>query len=138
MNSILFEEEELLKHLASLKWKDGFRCRNCGHTNAISGKRLFSKRCTRCKHEESASAHTLFHNCKFPLIKAWQITSLILEGNPFSSNKQAEELGITTITCWKFKDKIETAIQRYKTLNPGEDILIDKLLFNDGRNSDFK
>ena len=32
-----------------------------------------SRRCTRCKTEESATAHTIFHNLKFPVNKAFYI-----------------------------------------------------------------
>ena len=58
------EEGNCLEFLASEKWKDGFVCRHCGHTNYCKGKKPYSRRCTRCKREESPTAHTIFHHCR--------------------------------------------------------------------------
>ncbi|MCK4287884.1 MAG: transposase [Bacteroidales bacterium] len=55
------DENKCLQYLADLKWKDGFVCRKCGHTNFCKGKTPFSRRCTKCKHDESATSHTVFH-----------------------------------------------------------------------------
>jgi hypothetical protein len=67
-------KESCLSYLASKKWEKGFVCRKCGHTNSCKGDQPFSRRCTRCKHLESATAHTLFHACKIPLPEAFRLT----------------------------------------------------------------
>ncbi|MFT4565408.1 MAG: ribonuclease BN (tRNA processing enzyme), partial [Saprospiraceae bacterium] len=40
------------------------------HTNACKGDGLHTKKCTRCHYQESVTAHTLFHRCRFSLVKA--------------------------------------------------------------------
>ena len=59
-----------LSVLADLKWKDGYACSNCGSANYCKGKQPYSRRCTKCKKDESATANTVFHRCKFSLRKS--------------------------------------------------------------------
>lgn len=101
------DSEKVLKFVADVKWKDGFECRNCGHTNFCEGKTPHSRRCTRCKKEESATAHTIFHNIKFPVNKAFYIAyNVCVEGNELSSYNFSDHLGLNQMTCWKFKRRI--------------------------------
>jgi hypothetical protein len=101
------DSEKLLKFVADVKWKEGFECRNCGHTNFCEGKTPHSRRCTRCKKEESATAHTIFHNIKFPVNKAFYIAyNVCVEGNELSSYNFSDQLGLNQMTCWKFKRRI--------------------------------
>ena len=111
IGTIAFEEhfdteEKCLAYLAEEKWKEGFVCRKCGHTNFCKGKKPHSRRCTRCKTEESATAHTIFHKCKFPLTEAFRITYLVCHNPDISSIKISEEINLRHMTCWKFKKKI--------------------------------
>ncbi len=108
----LFEDDEkVLKLLADIKWKNGFVCRSCGHTNFCEGKTPHSHRCTKCKKEESATAHTLFHNIKFPVRKAFYIAwSVCVNRSSFSSNNFSEMLAINPMTCWKFRKRIQKCI----------------------------
>jgi predicted Zn-ribbon and HTH transcriptional regulator len=101
------DSEKVLKFVADVKWKEGFECRNCGHTNFCEGKTPHSRRCTRCKKEESATAHTIFHNIKFPVNKAFYIAyNVCVEGNELSSYNFSDQLGLNQMTCWKFKRRI--------------------------------
>ena len=70
LEELFNSDEKCFEFLAELKWSDGFTCRKCGNTNYCSGKSLYSRRCTKCKTEESATTGTIFHNCKFPISKA--------------------------------------------------------------------
>lgn len=107
------DSEKVLKFIADIKWKDGFVCRNCGHTNYCEGKSPHSRRCTRCKKEESASAHTIFHNIKFPVNKAFYIAyNVCVKGNSFSSYNYSDQLGLNQMTCWKFRKRIQDCIIR--------------------------
>lgn len=106
--------EKVLKFVSDIKWKDGFACRKCGHTNYCEGKSTSSRRCTRCKTEESATAHTLFHNIKFPVNKAFFIAyNVCVLGNDFSSYNYSEQLGLNQMTCWKFRKRIKECIARH-------------------------
>jgi len=108
----LFEDsEKVLKFVADVKWKDGFVCRKCGHTNFCEGKSPSSRRCTRCKSEESATSHTLFHNIKFPINKAFYIAyNVCVLGNDFSTYNYSDQLGLNQMTCWKFRKRIKDCI----------------------------
>ena len=53
--SMFSTEDDCLKFITEQKWSGGFVCRKCGHTNFCKGKTAYSRRCTRCKSEESAT-----------------------------------------------------------------------------------
>lgn len=99
-------EESCLQFLADYKWKDGFICRKCGHDNFCKGKKPHSRRCTRCKAEESATAHTVFHKCKIPLADAFRLAQLVCSNPEISSYEISRIFDKRQMTCWKFKTKI--------------------------------
>ena len=109
---LFVNDNTCLELLAKLKWSKGFVCKNCGHTNSCSGKKPHSLRCTRCKHEESATAHTIFHNIKFPVSKAFFIAFEVCQKRQnVSSYEFARRLELRQMTCWKFKEKVLKAIK---------------------------
>jgi hypothetical protein len=99
-------EEEILGMLAAIKWRDGFVCRKCGHTHFCKGKRPHARRCTKCKTEESAVAHTVFHRCKIPLTEALIIASAVCCKPDISTYELSRKMSKRQMTCWKFKAKI--------------------------------
>ncbi len=107
-------EKQCLEFLANEKWDKEFVCKKCGHTNYCKGKTPFSRRCTRCKSDESATAHTPFHGCKIPITVAFQMTYQICHQPDISSYKLAEKHDIRQMTCWKLKKKISECL----TQNP--------------------
>jgi hypothetical protein len=119
-------DEKCLAYLAEKKWKQGFSCRKCGHTNYCKGKKPYSRRCTRCKSEESATAHTIFHKCKFPLTEAFKITYLVCHNPDLSTNKIAQRLDMRQMTCWKFKKKIMDCIDARGDINVLEKATLKK------------
>lgn len=119
-------EEKCLAYLAENKWENGFSCRKCGHTNFCKGKKPYSRRCTRCKSEESATAHTIFHKCKFPLTEAFKITYLVCHKPDLSTNQLAQKLDMRQMTCWKFKKKILDCIDARGDINLLEKATIKK------------
>ncbi len=109
--SLFNNDEKCLELLAKIKWGDDFTCSKCGNTNYCKGKTPFSRRCTKCKKDESATAHTIFHNVKFPISKAFYIAYQICnENKKISSYEFARNLSLRQMTCWKFKDKVSKAI----------------------------
>ena len=111
------DEETCLKFLADFKWKEGFRCRKCGHTNYCKGKTPYSRRCTRCKKEESATAHTIFHRCKIPMTKAFEMAFMVCSMPEISSGTISKKLEIRQMTCYTFQKKIKLCL-RDKTQVP--------------------
>lgn len=110
--SVFSSEEKCLELLAEEKWQNGFKCRKCGHTNYCRGKTPHSRRCTRCKHDESATAHTIFHRCKIPLTEAFEIAYMVCTDPEISSYNLARKLEKRQMTCWKFKKKVTECIEK--------------------------
>ncbi len=115
------ENEDCLQFLAEKKWADGFTCKKCGHVNFCKGKSPFARRCTRCKHEESATAHTIFHRCHIPLTEAFRIVYMVCNDPSVSTYEISRQLELRQMTCWKLKTRLMECIRR-----KGEvDILLD-------------
>ncbi|NLO71760.1 MAG: transposase [Porphyromonadaceae bacterium] len=129
IQSLCTDNDKALRFIADIKWEKGFVCRKCGHTNFCSGKTFAARRCTRCKKEESATAHTIFHNCKFPVNKAFYIVyTVCIEKKRLSANDLASELELNPITCWKFRKKIQECVERYQNSSVDEINLIDIII----------
>ena len=128
IQSLCTDSDKAHQFIADVKWENGFVCRNCGHTNYCSGKSYASRRCTRCKKEESATANTIFHNCKFPLNKAFYIVyTVCFEKRKMSAAELSDKLEINPMTCWKFRKKIRQCVQRQQE-NPNDDVDIMEIL----------
>ena len=105
--SQLFDQEEkCLAILSGEKWKAGFICRHCGNTNYCKGKKLFSRRCTRCKREESATAHTIFHHCRIPLSKAFELAYVVCTSPGLTVAGLSQDVATRQMTCWKFRKQV--------------------------------
>jgi hypothetical protein len=129
LQELFSSDEKCLEFLGELKWADGFTCRKCGNTNWCEGKSPHSRRCTRCKTEESSSAGTIFHNCKFPISKAFYIAYNVCKGKEeISSYEFARRLALRQMTCWNFKTKIRNALNSIDSLTEIEKSSIEKIL----------
>lgn len=110
-------EEHCLSYLANEKWQGGFVCKKCGHTNSCEGRQPYSRRCTKCKHQESATAHTLFHGCKISLPEAFKLSFMVCQNPDISSHEIGRVMEIRQMTCWKFKKKIMECVDGKGQLN---------------------
>lgn len=112
LEELFQSDDKCLEFIAGLKWSEGFICRKCGNKNHCPGKTPHSRRCTRCKSEESATSGTMFHNCKFPVSKAFYIAYNVCKSNmDISSYEFARRLSLRQMTCWKFKDRIKKTLE---------------------------
>ncbi|MGI6338796.1 MAG: transposase [Bacteroidales bacterium] len=131
LDELFNNDDKCLEFLADLKWEDGFTCRKCGNTNSCPGKSPHSRRCTKCKTEESATSGTIFHNCKFPVSKAFYIAYTVCKKKEdISTYEYARRLSLRQMTCWKFKTKIKQALEEIDTLSDKEKLAIEKILSN--------
>ncbi len=129
LNELFQSDANCLKFLAEVKWEDGFTCRKCGHNNYCPGKTPYSRRCTKCKTEESAASGTIFHNCKFPIHKAFYIAYNVCKGKEeLSTYEFARRLSLRQMTCWNFRTKIHQAINQMDSLTENERLSIQKIL----------
>jgi hypothetical protein len=104
-------DEDCLRFLAEKKWETGYVCRKCGHTNYCKGKTPHSRRCTRCKKEESATANTIFHRCHIPITEAFQIVYKVCHNPNISSYALSREIELRQMTCWKLKSRLMECIK---------------------------
>jgi hypothetical protein len=129
LDELFTSDEKCFEFLAELKWKEGFKCKKCGNENYCQGKTPHSHRCTRCKTEESPTNGTIFHNCKFPISKAFYIAYNVCKGKEeLSTYEFARRLSLRQMTCWNFKTKIQQALQKMDSLTPNEKSSIEKIL----------
>jgi hypothetical protein len=129
LEELFQSDEKCYEFLAELKWTNGFTCRKCGNINSCQGKASHSRRCTTCKTEESATSGTIFHNCKFPISKAFYIAYNVCKGKEdLSTYEFARRLSLRQMTCWNFKTKIQSAIEQMDSLSNSEKLSIQELL----------
>jgi len=99
-------------YLAELKRAAGYRCPKCSHKKYCAGRGGYDRQCTSCNYVESATAGTLFHHCKFPLLKAFYIVYYIATSkNGISSTELSRKLALRQKTCWLFKQKVMKAME---------------------------
>ncbi len=65
VNSITFnkrfkEDLDCYEYLSSIKWEKGYSCKKCNNDKYYKGKKPFSRRCLKCKYDESPTANTMF------------------------------------------------------------------------------
>lgn len=95
-----------MEYLAQENWGLGFVCKVSGHDCAYKGKMHFYKRSLRCVREESATAHTLFHDVKFGLRKALGMVYDIMFSKKEATNMWlAERYEVSQNTAWLFRRK---------------------------------
>jgi len=101
------DDNSCLQWLSEMKWRDGFICQFCGHRHYCAGKYPFSRRCTKCKKEESAKANTIFNSCKKPLQNVFKMMNYIYHHPNVSSRELCEHFSVRQMTCWKIKKNVE-------------------------------
>ena len=116
VNSIKFYnrfriDEDCYRYLSEIKWDgDSYVCKRCGNTHYSKGHLPYSRRCTRCKYDESPTSGTMFDKVKFSLLIAFHIAFKIsTKKKGMSSLELSEEYEIRQKTCWEFKSKIQQA-----------------------------
>jgi transposase-like protein len=116
VNSIEFyrtfqTDADCLKYLSEIKWQNGYICKKCGHTTFCKGEKEYSRRCVKCKYDESPTAKTMFDKIKFSLLISFHICFKIsTKKKGMSSLELAEEFGLRQMTVWQFKWKIQQAM----------------------------
>ncbi len=117
VNSITFnkrfkEDVDCFEYLSLIKWENGFACRKCNYDKYYNGKKPFSRRCLRCKYDESPTTNTLFEKLKFPILLAFHIVFKIsTKKKGMSSIELSNEFELRQKTCWSFKQKVQQAMK---------------------------
>ena len=110
LERIMEDEDRCLAFIAEEKWREGFVCKKCGNDNYCKGKKPYSRRCTRCKHEESATSYTIFHGCHLPIVQAFRLAYQVCHNPEISTYELARQLDTRQMTCWKLKKRMMECI----------------------------
>lgn len=105
-------DDDCYKHLASIKWQDdAFICKKCGNTTYHKGRSPYSRRCNRCKYDESVTAGTMFEKLKFPILAAFGIIYRMVKTNVGNTSVElANAFHIQQRSCWAFMHKVREAM----------------------------
>ncbi|RYE29452.1 MAG: chromosome partitioning protein ParA [Sphingobacteriaceae bacterium] len=109
------DQEVCLAYLAELKWANGYVCKKCSNTRFSNGSAPHSRRCTKCRYEESVIANTIFQNTHLPITKAFYMLFLTYSTKgKVSSYKLSEMLSIRQSTCWAFSSRVKKVMEDRK------------------------
>lgn len=120
VNSIKFnnqfkDDASCYEYISNIKWTDAYECKKCKGTKYCKGKKPFSRRCLKCRYDESPTAGTMFDKCKFSLLLAFHIAFKIsTKKKGMSSLELSHEFEMRQPTCWEFKWKIQQAMESSK------------------------
>lgn len=121
---IFQSDDHVIKFIADIKWKGEYQCKKCAHTQYMKGAQYLSRKCTKCKYEESATAGTLFHGVRFPLVKALYISlQTVLHRDTYTVQQIAKEIDLREATLWAFRKKILQELEIISKKSPHGDML---------------
>jgi len=84
----------------------------CKHTDFYKGRTWHHRRCRKCLYDERVTAHTVFHDLKMPLLKAFQMSFRIpAKKKGMSTVELGCEVGVQQKTAWFFKRKLQIAMK---------------------------
>ena len=111
-HNVFSTDEDCYRYLSDIKWNSTeYHCIKCGYTKYCKGVKPFSRRCMKCKYDESPTAGTMFDKCKFSLHLAFHIAFKISTKKKGMSTLEFE---LRQKTCWEFKWKLQQAMQSSK------------------------
>ena len=72
VNSIKFNQQfktvdDCLSYISEIKWEQGYKSKRCDNDKFCTGKKVYNRRCTKCRYEESPTAGNMFDKVKFLL-----------------------------------------------------------------------
>ena len=102
-----------MKYLSEIKWPDeAFVCARCGNATYHKGRTPYSRRCNKCKHDESVTAGSMLDRMKLAPLFAFHIAfKIATKKKGMSSLELAEEYELRQKTVWEFKWKLQQAMK---------------------------
>ena len=105
------DEDACLEYLAKVKWPLAFVCERCGNEKSCGVRRKHTRQCTKCKYQASPTSGTLFHQVKFPILKAFYIIYYMSTSKKgIASTELSRKLALRQKTCWLFQQKVMKAM----------------------------
>jgi hypothetical protein len=107
------DEAACARHLAKLRWPDGFTCPACGTCKGWElDTKPFTWECAGCHRQTSVTAGTVMHRSKLPL-RTWfeAIHLMTSHSNGISAEQAQAQLGIGSYkTAWLLLHKLRRAM----------------------------
>ena len=107
------DEAACARHLAKLRWPDGFTCPACGTCKGWElDTKPFTWECAGCHRQTSVTAGTVMHRSKLPL-RTWfeAIHLMTSHSNGISAEQAQAQLGIRSYkTAWLLLHKLRRAM----------------------------
>jgi len=106
------DDDACLRYLVETRWPAGFRCPECGGSDAgqLTTRRVWV--CRSCRHHTSATAGTVLHRTRLPLTTWFAAAYLVASLKPGISALQLQaQLGISRYeTAWVLLHKLRRAM----------------------------
>ena len=104
-------EEACLAYARGKKWPEGFRCARCGGRESWPVKSRRVEECRACRHQESVTAGTLFHQTRKPL-RLWfrAITLWVTSKRAVSAKELSRQLGLHYETAWHWCHRLRACV----------------------------
>ena len=123
--------EACLKHLESIRWKDGAYCPHCGSARKIhhysDGRR---HKCADCRHVFRLTTGTIFSDSPLKLLPKWFMTIYLetAHSKGISSVQLGKHLNVTQKTAWFMRQRIRNVIGKDGSAGKmlGRDVGIDE------------
>ena len=123
------------KYLSDVKWEDGYKCRNCGHTK-FQERADYSRTCNICSKTESAMANTLFHKVKFGLRKAFFVCfEMSTTTKSLSASYMAIRYGVSENTARMFMHKVREAMKSSENSPMDGEVHVDEFVVGGKENN---
>jgi transposase-like protein len=123
-------EEQCREYLSEQKWKAGFKCKKCEHTDFVKGRMHLDRRCKKCGYNESPTSGTLFHSTKLSLVLLFEILFRVsVNKKGMSSISIAREYGVNQKTAYSLRCKIQLAMASSESIPLAGEVHIDEFFF---------
>lgn len=86
-------EKIILKEIAYFKWGRRWCCTKCGYDIFTQGKKDLSRRCKKCRYEESVLKYTAFEGIRFSIGTAWKLLNKIISTAVVDTEKKILPVG---------------------------------------------
>lgn len=115
-----------LRFVRDLKWVREFECRKCTNHKWHDGDAPLSRKCSKCNHRESVTAHTLFHRLRLPLQKALYIVYIVMNHDKSTSLEDLEnQTSLSKSAISTFRKKVREKHQTIDNQPPSlEEIIL--------------
>ncbi len=97
--------------LEKMRWPEGFKCPKCEGAKATRIKTRRLLQCSKCHHQVSLTAGTIFHKTRTPLQKwFWAIYLVSQDKGGVSAMRLSKQLELGYKTAWAMLHKIRKAM----------------------------